>query len=128
MERLKTSQEAATLAGVTYRQLDYWTRIGLVAPAQTARGSGTARRWSPEDILALRVTKTLLGHGVPHAAILEAQERVLSSPRDFVWVQGAIVGTGDFWDLQEALDYVSETVVLNLRAVRADLEELAFVA
>ena len=36
---------ACAAAGITYRQLDYWARTGLVAPSvRSATGSGTQRR------------------------------------------------------------------------------------
>lgn len=39
------------LAGITYRQLDYWTRIGLIAPSvAVSNGSGTRRRFSARDV------------------------------------------------------------------------------
>lgn len=44
-----TSPQVARFAGVSYRRLDYWTRIGLLAPAQAAAGSGTKRRWAPRE-------------------------------------------------------------------------------
>ncbi|MGH3263935.1 MAG: MerR family transcriptional regulator, partial [Trebonia sp.] len=35
---------ACTAAGITYRQLDYWARTGLVEPSvRAAQGSGTQR-------------------------------------------------------------------------------------
>lgn len=125
---LISSPEACRLAGVTYRQMDYWTREGLVAPAREAQGSGSARRWSVDDVFALRLVKTLLGHGVPRRAIIEAQATAHGAPAHFLWVQGDIVGKGDFWDLQEALDYVPETVVVNLDVIRSDLRDLSLVA
>lgn len=52
-------------AGITYRQLDYWARTGLVEPAvRGAQGSGTQRLYSFRDILVLKVVKRLLDTGV----------------------------------------------------------------
>ncbi len=52
-------------AGITYRQLDYWARTGLVAPTvRSASGSGTQRLYSFKDILVLKVVKRLLDTGV----------------------------------------------------------------
>ncbi|MED5527073.1 MAG: MerR family transcriptional regulator, partial [Actinomycetota bacterium] len=43
---------ACAAAGITYRQLDYWARTGLVAPTvRGAAGSGTQRLYSFRDIL-----------------------------------------------------------------------------
>ena len=56
---------ACNAAGITYRQLDYWARTGLVEPTvRTAGGSGTQRLYSFRDILLLRVIKSLLDAGV----------------------------------------------------------------
>jgi DNA-binding transcriptional MerR regulator len=52
-------------AGITYRQLDYWARTGLVEPAvRGAAGSGTQRLYGFRDILVLKVVKRLLDTGV----------------------------------------------------------------
>jgi DNA-binding transcriptional MerR regulator len=53
------------IAGITYRQLDYWARTGLVAPTiRSAAGSGSQRLYSFKDILVLKVVKRLLDAGV----------------------------------------------------------------
>ncbi|EPH02852.1 hypothetical protein HMPREF1531_02164 [Propionibacterium sp. oral taxon 192 str. F0372] len=53
------------LAGITYRQLDYWARTGLVCPGiRSADGSGTQRLYSFRDILMLKVVKKLLDAGI----------------------------------------------------------------
>ncbi len=56
---------ACAAAGITYRQLDYWARTGLVEPSvRPARGSGSARLYGFRDILVLRVVKRLLDTGI----------------------------------------------------------------
>ncbi len=56
---------AARAAGITYRQLDYWARTGLVEPGvRSATGSGTQRLYSFRDILVLKIVKRLLTTGV----------------------------------------------------------------
>jgi DNA-binding transcriptional MerR regulator len=56
---------ACNAAGITYRQLDYWARTGLVEPSvRTATGSGTQRLYGFRDILVLKVVKRLLDSGV----------------------------------------------------------------
>ena len=56
---------ACRAAGITYRQLDYWARTGLVEPSiRGARGSGSQRLYSFRDILLLKVVKRLLDTGV----------------------------------------------------------------
>jgi DNA-binding transcriptional MerR regulator len=56
---------ACHAAGLTYRQLDYWARTGLVEPTvRSATGSGTQRLYGFRDILLLKVIKRLLDAGV----------------------------------------------------------------
>lgn len=56
---------ACAAAGITYRQLDYWARTGLVEPSvRAAHGSGSQRLYGFRDILVLRVVKKLLDTGI----------------------------------------------------------------
>jgi DNA-binding transcriptional MerR regulator len=56
---------ACAAAGITYRQLDYWARTGLVEPSvRAAHGSGSQRLYSFRDILVLKVVKRLLVTGI----------------------------------------------------------------
>jgi DNA-binding transcriptional MerR regulator len=71
---------ACSAAGITYRQLDYWARTGLVEPTvRSAGGSGTQRLYSFRDILLLKVIKRLLDAGVSlqqiRTAIVHLRER-----------------------------------------------------
>jgi DNA-binding transcriptional MerR regulator len=53
------------IVGISYRQLDYWARTGLVRPSiRDAGGSGTQRLYSFEDLVVLRTIKKLLDAGV----------------------------------------------------------------
>jgi DNA-binding transcriptional MerR regulator len=57
--------EAVRITGVSYRQLDYWTRTELVTPSiNDAHGSGTQRLYSFQDLATLRVIKRLLDTGL----------------------------------------------------------------
>ena len=56
---------ACSAAGITYRQLDYWARTGLVEPSvRAAHGSGSQRLYGFRDILVLKVVKRLLDSGI----------------------------------------------------------------
>lgn len=68
---------ASKAAGITYRQLDYWARTGLVVPTlRGAKGSGTQRLYSFRDILVLKVVKRLLDTGVSLQQIRSAVEHL----------------------------------------------------
>lgn len=60
-----TGAVASRAAGITYRQLDYWARTGLVEPTvQSAKGSGSQRLYGFRDILVLKLVKRLLDTGI----------------------------------------------------------------
>ena len=70
---------ACSAAGITYRQLDYWARTGLVEPGiRTAGGSGTQRLYGFRDILVLKIVKRLLDAGVSLQNIRTAVEHLRS--------------------------------------------------
>ncbi|WP_285723995.1 MerR family transcriptional regulator [Psychromicrobium xiongbiense] len=68
---------ASKAAGITYRQLDYWARTGLVEPTvRHAAGSGSQRLYGFRDILVLKVVKRLLDTGVSLQQIRTAVEHL----------------------------------------------------
>lgn len=71
---------ACQAAGISYRQLDYWARTGLVEPTvRGAAGSGSQRLYGFKDILVLKVVKRLLDAGVSlqniRSAVTHLRER-----------------------------------------------------
>ncbi len=57
--------QVCSIVGITYRQLDYWARTGLLRPSiADAKGSGTQRLYSYTDVLELKVIKQLLDAGI----------------------------------------------------------------
>ena len=68
---------ACSAAGITYRQLDYWARTGLVVPeVRGASGSGSQRLYSFRDILILKVIKRLIDVGISLQQIRTAIEHL----------------------------------------------------
>jgi len=59
-----SAMEIVRLTGVSYRQLDYWDRSGLLSPTKVAAGSRWRRRYSASDLQALRLIKALLDMGI----------------------------------------------------------------
>jgi DNA-binding transcriptional MerR regulator len=69
--------QTCKIVGITYRQLDYWTRTGLVEPSlQPAQGSGTQRLYSFNDLLQLKVIKSLTDAGASLQKVREAIDYV----------------------------------------------------
>lgn len=53
------------IVGVTYRQLDYWVRTGVISPSVAeAQGSGTQRLFSRRDLVELLLIRRLLDNGL----------------------------------------------------------------
>lgn len=56
---------ACAAAGITYRQLDYWARTGLLEPSvRSVYPASSQRLYSFRDILLLKIVKRLLDAGV----------------------------------------------------------------
>ena len=88
MEQIQVSSQelgyrgasACSAAGISYRQLDYWARTGLVEPTvRGASGSGSSRLYGFKDILVLKIVKRLLDTGVSlqniRSAVTHLRER-----------------------------------------------------
>ena len=74
---------ACAAAGITYRQLDYWARTGLVVPSvRDAAGSGSQRLYGFRDILVLRIVKRLIDTGVSLPNIRAAVDHLATRDGD----------------------------------------------
>jgi DNA-binding transcriptional MerR regulator len=86
--------QACKIVGITYRQLDYWTRTGLVVPSlQQAAGSGTQRLFSFNDLLQLKVIKSLTDAGASLQRVRQAIDYVRNHLADD-WARLTIVTDG----------------------------------
>lgn len=64
-----------SLVGITYRQLDYWARTGLITPSlQDASGSGTQRVYSFTDLVQLKMIRRLKDAGMSLPKIRSAMD------------------------------------------------------
>ncbi len=67
------TKTAVKLTGLTPRQVDYWDRTHFIKPSiKEASGYGTGRLYSFEDIVQLKVAKTLIDKGVSLQKIRKA--------------------------------------------------------
>ena len=86
--------QTCKIVGISYRQLDYWTRTGLVVPSlQEAHGSGTQRLYSFNDLLQLRVIKNLTDAGASLQKVRQAIDYVRDHLQDD-WSRVTIVADG----------------------------------
>jgi DNA-binding transcriptional MerR regulator len=57
--------EAVRITGVSFRNIDYWARTKFIPPSVAeAKGTGSERRYSFRDLVALRVARELREAGV----------------------------------------------------------------
>jgi DNA-binding transcriptional MerR regulator len=86
--------QACKIIGITYRQLDYWTRTGLVMPSvQEATGSGSQRLYSFNDLLQLKVVKSLTDAGASLQKVRQSIDYVRTNLSDD-WSRVTIVTDG----------------------------------
>lgn len=70
--------ELATAAGITYRQLDYWTRTGLIRSREPSPGSGYVRAYPLTEAAFARLLKQLLDAGVNLRAAVDLARDLLA--------------------------------------------------
>jgi DNA-binding transcriptional MerR regulator len=121
--------EAKRIAGITYRQLDYWTRTGLVTPSlNDAHGSGTQRLYSFQDLATLRVIKKLLDTGVSLQRVRTAVDhlRAMDTPPHGVTLMSDGAGVYEAHSPEAVVDLLKNgqgVFAISLDAVYNDLED-----
>lgn len=77
-----TTTAAAEAAGVSYRQLDYWTRLGLTRPVgESCPGSGGLRMWDPDEVPVIRLVAKLVASRAIADEVIEVVPRLRAIPR-----------------------------------------------
>lgn len=123
-----SSSQVCTMTGATYRQLDYWVRTGILRPEYAvANGSGTQRRFAPDQVRLVRLILRLRELGVGHDALVDAAARVddadhadWNSGYLIVTVDGAPTVTLD--PIPEVLDLDAAAWVVSLRSCLDDVD------
>jgi DNA-binding transcriptional MerR regulator len=121
--------QVCKIVGITYRQLDYWARTGLVKPSLAdAHGSGTQRRYSYRDLVRLKVIKNLLDAGVKLQTARKAIEYIRGDLGDD-WASASLVLNGTSSVLVRTGDDLVDVVrhgqgVLNIVSLGQVVDEL----
>jgi DNA-binding transcriptional MerR regulator len=120
--------QVCSIVGITYRQLDYWARTGLLHPSiSEARGSGSQRRYSYTDLVQLKVIKRLLDAGVSLQAARRAIECLRSGGDDLAAANLVIDGSRSVLahSGEEIIDLLKGgQTVLNIVPLRGVVAEL----
>jgi len=124
-----SGRQTAEVVGISYRQLDYWARTDLIRPSLAdASGSGSRRRYSYQDLLELRVIKTLLDAGIKLESVREVFNYLrshvtsdIASAHLVISGQTVVLAQGD-----ELIDVVKQGQgvlnVLSLAGVKNDVD------
>ena len=86
-------KQVLAIVGITYRQLDHWARTGLLRPSLCdAKGSGSRRRYSYDDVVQLKVIKKLLDGGQSLQAARKVIDRLRADGESVGSAQLVIAG------------------------------------
>lgn len=58
-----STQDVCNATGASFRQIDYWSRIGLVEPYKNGSGSGTRRLYDQSNVDLIRAIKACVDVG-----------------------------------------------------------------
>ena len=122
--------QAAKIVGITYRQLDYWARTDLIRPRiADARGSGSRRRYAYQDLIELKMIKTLLDAGQRLERVRAAFEYLRDLGDDLSSAQLVIAGDSvvlvrEGEDLIDVVHKYQGQGVLNLLALDGVVEQV----
>lgn len=59
-----SSVDLMAATGATYRQVDYWTRVGYLRPPEPTPGSGAQRAYPPAEVRVAALMVALVNAGV----------------------------------------------------------------
>jgi DNA-binding transcriptional MerR regulator len=133
-----STAQTARLSGLSARQLDYWDREGFVRPSVArASGYGSARRYSFEDLVRLRVAAKLRAAGFGLNKIrqcVQTLRRLDPSRAGMADVRLLVMGSRVVWARsdRELVDVLQEGQLMlvfplgeEVRGVAASLKTLA---
>jgi len=95
-----SSSKTCEIAGISYRQLDYWARTGLFTPTEQASGSGSRRQYSFNDLVHLRVIKKMLDSGMKLQEVKRATDYLAQEDKSIA--NADLIMTNDSVFLQDA--------------------------
>lgn len=124
--------QTANIVGISYRQLDYWTRTDLVRSSiSDAAGSGSRRVYSYSDLLEIKVVKRLLDSGIRLEVVRKVFDYITDQlGADVATASLVISGTScvlvnsgeELWDVTQSGQGVFNTV-MPLAPVKSDIDD-----
>lgn len=88
-----TTTQLCELAGITYRQADYWARLSVLLPSMhDAKGSGSRRGYNGTDVALARILRDLAASGAVATTMAEVVHVLRTQPD--AW-DATLLVTGD---------------------------------
>lgn len=100
-DRLATAEDLTDL-GLTYRQVDYWTRMGWLKPDNPEPGTGKVRRYGPDEVRVAALMSVLVTEGEMSPAKASAAARHGGFMASGLWV---LVRRGEL--VLDPIDYIT---------------------
>lgn len=129
-EQTFSSVEVTQLSWVTYRQLDYWVRQGVV-DSKGMEGSGNPRRFTFADVVLMALAKKLRDYGVSVEAIAGGRSTLLLGVWRALSGYSCLVTSDSDWNFEivASVDGFDSGLVVNITAlvdrINATIDELA---
>lgn len=114
-----STPDAARMAGVSFRQLDYWSRVGVIVPETPAAGSGSARQFTGTQVRNIAMIGRLRELGVSLEAIEDVMKVVDRADGALIVIGSASVRVASPADVADAVaDAEGAAVVVSPSALR----------
>lgn len=113
--------QVAEIVGITYRQLDYWTRCEYVTPTITmATGSGSRRKFSFADMLGIYALARLVAEGVKQEVARDIVPTIVRGALPEIGV--AVIGPNRYSDWYDENDPLPRPIItLQMDVISWDL-------
>lgn len=112
-----SSNELAELAGVPYRRLDYYVRLGLFGPGPMDLGTGNGRRFTADDLALAKVISAMVDFGVLGPQLNDVARFLRALPAD-EWVGLIYLHNGRILQTLPAAGSYTSLAVIDLALAR----------
>jgi len=132
LQETYSTKMAAKLAGLTFRQVSVWDMDKFIQPSgEQAHGTGTRRRYTFGDLVALRTAAALLRTGASLPGLKKAAEQ-LRSIANVTFQDAFLTWSGDdiLWrDGEQLISMLRQPgqatfLIVNVSTIRGELREM----
>jgi len=115
------SIDVCRIVGITFRQMDYWVRSGLIFPSPgQAEGPAYRRRYSLADLVQFKVLKHLIGSGLETSRVRRIFSQLSYQDISWNWEVGEVTLAGVTFDLAREVEHEVEKFRTFLEGLNPD--------